>query len=156
MVKETDLILELAEKFGKERKSLLPILNGIIDKNNYLSKDAMLEVARVLEISAAEVYGTASFYSFMETNETGKYVVRVCKSIICDMKGKEEILNTIESVLKLKIGETSQDKRFTLLETNCLGLCAEGPSMLINDNCYTQLSEQKVREILQNYIKHDI
>lgn len=152
---ENEIINELAVKYGKERRSLLPILNGIIDKRNYLSKEAMLEVARVLDISAAEVYGTASFYSFIETKEVGTYVIRVCKSIICDMKGKDEILSTIENVLKIKIGETTQDKRFTLLQTNCLGMCSEGPSMLINDECYYKLTPQKVREILQKFIRNE-
>ena len=151
-----NLVKTLSTQFGVERKSLLPILQGIVEKKNYLTKESMLEVARVLDISAAEVYGTASFFSFLDTKERGKYVVRVCKSITCDMKGKEEIISTIENVLKIKLGETSQDKKFSLLETNCIGLCADGPAMLINDEFYIKLNNDKIREILGKYLRNEI
>ena len=156
MTETKELVKELSAKFGVERRSLIPILQGIVEKENYLSKESMLEVARVLDISAAEVYGTASFFTFLDTEVRGKYVIRVCKSITCDMKGKDEILSTIENVLKIKIGETSHDKKFSLLETNCLGLCAEGPAMLINDKFYIKMTPAKIREILLTYIRNGI
>lgn len=150
------LINVLSAKYGVERRSLLPILQGIVETENYLSKESMLEVARVLDISSAEVYGTASFFSFLDTEERGKFVIRVCKSITCDMKGKEEVISTIENVLKIKIGETSHDKKFSLLETNCLGLCADGPAMLINDECFVKMTPVKVRELLLKFIRNEI
>ena len=69
------------------------------------------------------------------------------------MKGKNEILSTIEEMLKIRIGETTADKKFSLLETNCIGWCHKAPAMLINDTPYTELTPQKVSEILQEYIK---
>ena len=156
MAETKELINDLSKKYGVERKSLLPILQGIVEKNNYLSKESMLEVAKVLDISAAEVFGTASFFSFLDIKERGQYIVRVCKSMTCDMKGKEEVIATIESVLKIKLGETSQDKKFSLLETNCLGLCDEGPAMLINDDYFVKLTPEKIREILGRYLRNEI
>ncbi len=151
-----ELIKTLVSKYGTERRSLLPILQGIVEREHYLSKESMLEVARVLDISAAEVFGTASFFSFLDTSERGKFVIRVCKSITCDMKGKEEVISTIENVLKIKIGETSPDKKFSFLETNCLGLCAEGPAMLINDEYFVKMTPEKIRELLLKYIRNEI
>jgi len=151
-----ELVKTLATKHGKERRSLLPILQGIVEKEHYLSKESMLEVAKVLDISAAEVFGTASFFSFLDTKERGKYVIRVCKSITCEMKGKEQVISTIEDVLKIKVGETSPDKKFSFLETNCLGLCAEGPAMLINDECFIKMNPEKIRELLLKYIRNGI
>ena len=148
------LIKKLSEKYGTQRKSLIPILQGIVEKENYISKEAMREVAVELDMSAAEIYGTASFYSFLDVKERGKYKIRVCKSITCDMKGKKEIISTMEDMLKIKVGETTQGKRFSLLETNCLGLCDEGPAMLINDKFYTKLTCSKVKEILGEYIRN--
>ena len=112
----------------------------------------MVEVARELDISAADVYGTATFYHYLETKPLGKYVIRVCKTITCDMKGKNQIVKAIENILKIKLGETTQDKKFTLLHTNCLGWCHKGPVMLINDTPYTELTPDKVSEILSEYI----
>ena len=148
------LIKELSAKYGTERKSLIPILQGIVCEENVLSKEAMREVATELDISAAEVYGTASFYSFLDTEAHGKYKIRVCKSITCDMKGKRELVKTMEDILKIKVGGTTVGKRFSLLETNCLGLCAEGPAMLINDDYFTEITKKKVRKILGEYIRN--
>ena len=148
------LIKKLSDKFGRERKSLMPILQGIVEEENFLSKEAMRDVAVELDISAAEVYGTASFYSFLDVEARGKYKIRVCKSITCDMKGKKDLIKVMEDMLKIKVGETTAGKRFSLLETNCLGLCDQGPAMLINDEVYTKLDCAKVKEILGDYIRN--
>lgn len=154
MAEVKELVKELSGRFGNQRESLIPILQGIVDQNNYLSKEAMLEVARELDVSAAEIYGTASFYSFLDTKAQGKYKIRVCKSITCDMKGKKSIIDTMEGMLKIKVGETTQDGRFSLLETNCIGLCDQGPAMLINDEYFTKLTPEKVREVLGDYVRN--
>ncbi|HLN21966.1 MAG TPA: NAD(P)H-dependent oxidoreductase subunit E [Bacteroidales bacterium] len=148
-----NLVKELSEKHGRERKSLMPILQEIVQKYNYLTDEAMVEVARELDISAAEVYGTASFYTFLDTMERGKYVIRVCKTITCSMKGKIDIIHTLEDILKIKVGETTPDKQFSLLETNCIGWCHKAPAILINDMPYTELTPEKVTEIIKGYMQ---
>jgi NADH:ubiquinone oxidoreductase subunit E len=128
-------------------------LQAIVEKNSYLSEEAMNEVAKQLDISAAQVYGTASFYSFLDTVPRGKNIIRVCKSIIAEMKGKKEIIKTLENVLKIKVGETTPDNMFTLLETNDIGWSDQEPSMLINDQPYTNLTSEKVIRIINEYRK---
>ncbi len=153
MSEQVDLVKMLADKHGRKRDSLIPILQGLLENTNYLTDEAMVLVAKELDISAADVYGTASFYTFMDTEFRGKYVIRICKTISCSMKGKNDILHTIEDTLKIKVGETSSDKKFSLLETNCIGWCHKAPAMLINDTPYTELTPKKVTEILQEYMK---
>ncbi len=147
------LVNGLANKHGRTRESLLPILQGVVDKMRYLSSEAMTEVARELDLSAAQVFGTATFYSFLDTQPRGKYVIRICKTISCDMHGKRDVLQTIEEILKIRIGETTSNRKFTLLETNCLGWCHKAPAMLINDEPYTELNADKVRDIINEYIR---
>ncbi len=149
------LIKDLADKHGRSRENLLPVMQGVVQKEKYLSEFTMIEIAREMDLPAAEVFGTATFYSFLETKPAGKYIIRVCKTITCAMKGKTQVLFTIQEMLKVKIGETTPDKRFTLLETNCLGWCHKAPAMLINDEVYTDLTTEKVREILAGYIKQN-
>ena len=96
-----EFVKELADKHGRSRESLLHILQGIISKDQFLSDEAMTEVARELDISAAQVYGTATFYSFLDVEPRGEYVIRVCRTITCAMKGKNQILNAIEDTLKI-------------------------------------------------------
>ena len=153
MTENESLVKEIVEKLGRRRDSLLPILQGLLEERNYLTDEDMVQVAKELDISAADVYGTASFYSFMNTELRGKFIIRICKTISCSMKGKHEVLHAIEDTLKIKVGETTSDKRFSLLETNCIGWCHKAPAMLINDTPYTDLTPKKVTEILQEYIK---
>ncbi|MBN2110629.1 MAG: NAD(P)H-dependent oxidoreductase subunit E [Methanosarcinaceae archaeon] len=143
---------ELTERHGRKRESLMPILQGIVERHNYLTDEAMVEVAKELDISAAEVYGTASFYTFLDTKVRGKYVIRVCKTITCAMKGKAEILQTLEDMLKITVGETTSDRMFSLVETNCIGWCHKAPAMLINEIPYTELTPEKVVEIIKGYM----
>ena len=148
-------IQELVSQHGKGREKLLPILQGIVQQENYISDYAMVTVAKELDISAAEVYGTASFYSFLDHDKAGKYIVRVCKTITCSMKGKNQLLMAIQDMLKIKMGETSTDGMFTLMETNCLGLCHKGPAMLINNEMFIEMTPEKVREVLSVYLSKD-
>ncbi|PLX21074.1 MAG: NADH-quinone oxidoreductase subunit NuoE [Salinivirgaceae bacterium] len=145
------LVGELVKKHGTKREKLLPILQGVIEKERSLSDYAMIEIAKQLGISAADVYGTATFYSFMDTEPRGENIIRVCKTITCFMKGKNQILLALEDALKIKLGETTPDKKFTLLETNCLGWCHKAPAMLINDEIYTDLTIERVHEIIGEY-----
>ena len=147
------LIKNLADQHGRKRESLLPIMRAVVEQENYLSDYSMVEIAREVDIPAADVYGTATFYSFIETKPAGKYIIRICKTIACAMKGKNQVLFAIQDMLKIKLGETTPDKRFSLLESNCLGWCHKAPAMLINNEVFTELTPEKVREILTSYMK---
>jgi NADH:ubiquinone oxidoreductase subunit E len=148
------LVKELVEKHGKTRNSLMPVLQGIVKEERFLSEEAMTMVASELDLSAAEVYGTASFYTFLDTVPRGKNIVRICKTISCHMKGKDEIIEALENAMKIKVGETTHDKKFTLLTANCLGWCHKGPVMLINDTVYPELTAQKALDVIQDYTKN--
>jgi NADH-quinone oxidoreductase subunit E len=147
------LIKDLADTYGRKRESLLPILQGVVERENYLSEYSMVEIAREMDLPAAEVYGTATFYSFMEVKPMGRFVIRICKTITCSMKGKNQVVFAIQDMLKIKVGETTPDGRFSLLQTNCLGLCHKAPAMLINHTPFTDLTPEKVRDIISTYMK---
>jgi NADH-quinone oxidoreductase subunit E len=152
MYQTDNLVKDLVSKYGRRRDSLMPILQGIVEEHKYLTDNAMVEVAKELDISAAEVYGTASFYSFLDTEPRGKYVIRVCKTITCAMKGKSEVIEALEDILKIKVGDTTSNGLFTLLETNCMGWCHKAPAMLINDTPYTELTREKIVKIIRDYL----
>jgi len=148
----SELIKNLADQHGRNRKYLLPILQGVVEQEKYLSEFSMIEIARELDLPASEVFGTATFYSFLEYKKMGRYIIRLCKTITCSMKGKNQILLAIEDMLKIDVGETTPDGNFSLLQTNCLGFCHKAPAMLINNEVFTDLTPEKVREILSLYL----
>lgn len=145
------IINEKIEKFGRDRAALMPILQGVIADKNYITEDDIIKISEALDLSAADVYGTTTFYTFLDTVPRGKYVIRVCKTIACHMAGKDEIINALEETLSVKLGETTADKKFTLLQANCMGWCHKGPVMLINDEVYPELTVEKAIAIIQEY-----
>ena len=151
MAEIAKIIQEKIEKYGRERNALIPILQGIVVEKKYVDNEDMVSIARALDLSAADVYGTASFYSFIENEEKGKFVIRVCKSITCEMKDKHKVLKALEDELRINLGETTHNKQFSLLETNCLGLCDVGPAMLVNEDTYTHLTSEKIHDVICAY-----
>jgi [NiFe] hydrogenase diaphorase moiety large subunit len=144
----TEEIEQLIKQFGKKRSALLSILHGIQIKHRHISEYAQQEIARLLDIHPVEVYSVLSFFAFLNANPKGRNIVRVCQTISCDMKGKDNIVRAIERELNVKVGQTTSDNKFTLEYVNCLGLCDEGPAMAINDQVYTKLTPEKAVKIL--------
>lgn len=146
------IIQEKLKEFGTERTALMPILQAIVEDKNYLTEEDFIAVSEALDLSAADIYGTASFYTFLDTEPKGKFVIRVCKTISCHMAGKDETIKALQDTLKIKVGETTPDKKFTLLQANCMGWCHKGPVMLINDDVYPELTPEKAIEIIEEYM----
>ncbi|MCE5252083.1 NAD(P)H-dependent oxidoreductase subunit E [bacterium] len=146
---QAEEIKALAEKYEKNRSSLMPILQAIQAKYSHISDFAMQEIARHLDIHPVEIYGVISFYAFLRTEQTGKFVIRLCRTLSCDMAGKARVARQLESELGIVFGETTSDGHFTLEYANCLGLCDQGPAMLVNDTAFTGVTPEKVHEIIK-------
>jgi len=144
----TEEIELLVEKYGKSRSSLLPILQDIQRIHNSIPDFAQQEVARLLDIHPVEVFSVISFYSFLNTKPKGRNIVRLCKTITCDMAGKTGVAKALERELGIKFGETTKDSKFTLEYVNCLGMCDQGPALLINERVYPKISPEKAVQIL--------
>ena len=156
LVEERNTLTEEIEnyitKYGSHRNALLQILQEIQRKHNHIGDFAQQEVARMLDIHPVEVYSVISFYSFLHTEPRGRNIVRLCRTIVCDMAGKQNVEESIKRELDINFGETTKDKRITLEYTNCLGMCDVGPSMIVNERVYTKLDPEKAVNIL-NEIK---
>lgn len=156
LVEEKNMLTEEIEKYineyGKSRSALLPVLQAIQRKYSHIGDFAQQEVARMLDIHPVEVYSVISFYSFLHIKPRGRNIVRLCRTIVCDMAGKKNVEEAITRELGINFGETTRDKRITLEYTNCLGMCDVGPSMIVNERVHTKLDPVKAVKIL-NEIK---
>lgn len=139
----------LVGKYGTDRSALLQILQDIQRKHKYISDFAQQEVARLMNIHPVEVNGVISFYSFLHSVPQGKNIVKLCKTISCDMAGKDKIEEALQRELGIKFGDTTRDKKFTLEHTNCIGMCDQGPAMLVNENVFTKIDPEKAVNILK-------
>jgi NADH:ubiquinone oxidoreductase subunit E len=147
------LIDEFIGRQGDSRNNLLPLFQKIVEKENYLSEESLLIVADVMKLSAADVYGTATFYTYLGTVPRGKYIIRMCRNISCIMKSQAEVLAAVSNHLKIKAGETTTDKKFTLLQANCLGWCHKAPAMMINNEVFTDLTSQKAIQVINEFMQ---
>lgn len=142
-------IEELMSRYGQDRSALLPVLQDLNNKYGYLSDHVLQETAHAFGIHPVEVEGVASFYSFLRTKEKqGKYVIRLCKTISCDLAGKARVARQFETELGIRFGETTRDGMFTLEYTNCLGMCDQGPVIMINDRLFAKVTPDQVPQII--------
>jgi len=142
-------IVRLADRHGRDRGALLPILQAVQTRYHHLSDFAMQEVAQLLQIHPVEVYGVVTFYSFLRTETQGRFTIRLCRTISCDMQGKDRIARQLETELGIRMGETTPDGLFTLEWANCLGMCDKGPALLVNDHVFTGVTLDSIRAILE-------
>ena len=138
-----------AGRYGHQRSALIPILQEIQRKYCHVSEYAMQVIADLLGIHPVEVYGVVSFYSFLDDEPKGRFIIRVCRTIACDMQGKDRVARQLQNDLGIAFGETTSDGKFTLEWANCLGMCDQGPALLVNDQVFTQVTPEKVHDILE-------
>jgi NADH-quinone oxidoreductase E subunit len=136
---------------GQEKKDLLVLLEREQSRSGYLSRELMAELAASLGLSISEVYGVASFYSFLSVKPRGRNVIRICKSLPCYLKNAQTIIDSVQKKLGIRPGETTADGRFSFELTNCIGACDRAPAMMINNDVHVDLTPRKIAKILEGY-----
>ena len=114
------------------RSALIPLLHMAQEQDGWLSEEAMVHVAELLELTPAEVYGTASFYDMLFTEPVGRYLVSICTNIACMLEGGYELLEHAEASLGAKPGVTTRDGMFTFEEVECIADCGRAPCLAVN------------------------
>lgn len=118
----------------------------------YLTEAQIAEIAADLKIAESDVYGVATFYSFLSVRPLGRHIIRVCRSLPCHLRQATAFIHDLSAELGIKPGETTADGRFSLLLTNCIGACDQAPAMLVDDDVYGNLTRRKIRSILKKYL----
>jgi len=141
---------EIFSKYTPTKDNLICILHDIQDNDpqHYISEEAVQAISEYLKIPSNHIYGVITFYSMYSTTPRGKNIIRLCESPHCYIRGSENILRKMKNTLNVGIGETTKDKLFTLELCACLGVCGNAPVMMINEDVYGDLTEEKVDDIL--------
>jgi len=134
---------------SKGREELLIRLGEAQNKFGYLSEKTIVELAESFSISISDVYGVATFYSFLSTKPQGRNIIRICKSLPCFIKNCQTIIKSVETEVGIKPGETTPDGKFSFQLTNCIGVCDKAPAMMINNDVYVDLTPGKISQILK-------
>lgn len=134
-----------------ERGAVMPVLQEAQNIFGYVPKDVQKIIADGLGVTLAEVYGVATFYSQFSLEAKGENVIGVCLGTACYVKGSQKVMDKLSEELKVEVGRTTKDGKFTLNATRCLGACGLAPVMMINDEVYGRLTPDQVPAILDKY-----
>jgi len=126
------LAKEMIARVPRARSALIPLVHLAQEQDGYVTEDAMENIAELLGISPAEVYGTASFYEMFKFEPVGRYCVNICTNISCQLLGAYELLEHAEGQLGVKAGGTTPDGMFTLEDVECIAACTEAPALQVN------------------------
>lgn len=133
------------------RAKLLDLLKESQGSAGYVSEDSMVEIAAELNVPLSEVYGVATFYSFIARKPLGKHVIRICRSLPCYLKEAPVIIESVKNAIGIGPGETTVDGCFSFELTNCIGACDKAPAMLIDETVHGNLTPEKIAGILKQH-----
>ncbi len=138
-------------KYAGRPGYLIPALKEAQEIFGYLPQQVQARLARGLNVSQSYIYGVVSFYAFFTMIPRGRHTVRICLGTACYVKGAPEILSKVQQELGIKVGQTTSDRRFTLLEVRCLGACGLAPVMMVGEDTHGALEPGNVMDILDQY-----
>ncbi|MCY2930960.1 MAG: NADH-quinone oxidoreductase subunit NuoE [Planctomycetota bacterium] len=147
---ETDIEAILARHPAAGREALIPVLQEIQESQGYLSRQAVSLVGRRLKLPASKIFGVATFYNQFRFAPKGKYHFTICRGTACHVKGSEKVLDMVTKQLKLKPGQTSRDKLFSLEIVACMGACGLAPVVNVNGEFYAKVTPARLGRIIQD------
>jgi len=141
----------IVEKYGGDKGQLVSILQDIQGEFCYLPKEALEEAAKLMDIPMSQVYGVATFFKAFSLTPRGRHLVKVCLGTACHVRGANKVVDKMELDLGIKRSETTSDLKYTLETVNCVGCCALGPMVMIDDKYHGQITSDKVSPLLAKY-----
>jgi NADH-quinone oxidoreductase subunit E len=135
--------------YQKDKDMLIQILLDLQSMFGWLPQEVLTEVSEQLEVPITRVYQIASYYKAFSLMPRGRHIIKVCLGTACQVRGSPQLLNIIAAMLDLKPYETSRDMRFTLETVNCLGCCAMGPVVVVDDVYHSKPSTPALKKILE-------
>jgi len=136
-------------RYPTKRAVLLPAFHLVQHKWNWIPTQAIAEIAEFLEVAPAEALDTASFYEEFWLRPKGDYLIGVCRSLACQLCDHQQVVDRVKKKIGVDVGETTLDKRFTLIEMECLGACGTAPVALINEALHENLTPEKMEALIE-------
>ncbi len=135
----------------KQHGALIPLLQSAQDSYGYIPEKAIHYIGEVVNIPASDIYGVITFYAQFRLKPLGKNVIRICEGTACHVNGAKNILKVLQNELGISVGETTEDGNFTLQSVACLGCCSLAPVIMINEETYGNLDNDKTKKVLKKY-----
>lgn len=149
-------VAEIASQYKNQPDRLMEVVLAVHDIVPSLSEDVSAVIAREMGLSQNHVYSFVTFYKYLSVERRGKYIIRMCDSAPCHVRGAAEVLEAIKDFLDIEVDETTSDGLFTLETCSCMGVCDVSPAVMINDIVYGDLTPEKIRDVIKSYVRGDV
>lgn len=149
--RDVESLKEICKTFNNDPHELINVLHQAQERFGYLPAEIQEIIARELKMSLAKVYGVVTFYSFFTMIPKGEFPISVCMGTACYVRGADNVLDEFKKELKIEVGETSGDGKFSLNCLRCVGACGLAPVVMVGDKTYGRVSPEGVKEILEEY-----
>lgn len=144
-------VCKIIDLFDSKRSNLIQILHQLQNVYGFLPIDVLMQVSKKMNVPLSEVTGVVSFYSFFSTQPQGRHTIRVCLGTACYVRGGKKIIEKVQELLQVQLGETTADQRFTFEIARCIGACGLAPAVMIDNEVYRQVNSNKLKSILAKY-----
>ncbi len=149
---QDERLRQIIEKYKDAEGALIPVLHEAQEIYGYLPKEVQQRISEGLDIPMSEIYGVVTFYTQFSIYPKGQYQVAVCLGTACYVKGSGDIIDKIKQKLGIDVGQCTDDGKFSLDATRCIGACGLAPVLTVNDEVYGRLTVDDVDEILAKYM----
>ncbi len=154
--KTIELIKEICASFGNKEGELINVLHQVQSKLGYLPAEVQEVIARELNMSVAKVYGVVTFYSFFTMKPQGEFPISICMGTACYVRGAEQILSELKRQLKIEVGQTTADGKFSLSSLRCVGACGLAPVVMVGEKVFGRVTPPQVFKIIEEYKEVDV
>ena len=137
--------------YTEDKSNLIQILNDVQEHYGYIPKHAQIAISEYLNMPLAEIYGVITFYARFTLKPKGKYNIAVCLGTACFVKGSEKVLDKGKEILGIDVGETTEDGKFSLEATRCIGACGLAPVFTVNDEVYGKATPELMSKVIEEY-----
>ena len=144
------LAKEIISRYPFPKSALIPLCHLAQEQDGYLTEEAMAHIAELVNVTPAEVLGTASFYEMFKMEPVGKYMINICTNISCQLMGGEELLAHAEDKLGIRPGQTTSDGLFTIEDVECIAACTEAPCLQVNYRYEHRISNQQFDQLIDD------
>jgi NADH-quinone oxidoreductase E subunit len=147
----SEIIENVIERYSNTgRDNLIPLLQDVQDEIGYISEEAIIKIGKHLKLPTSKIYGVATFYNQFRFEPKGKYHIQICRGTACHVLGSSTVLQQLEKYMKVKAGQTTRDKMFSLEVVACLGACGLAPVVTINGEFYANADADNIKKIIDD------
>ena len=144
-------LLDFVEEWKDNPGNLIMILHRMQQIYGYIPRAEALELARVLDVPLAKIYGVITFYHFFKLNKPGKSKIQVCMGTACYLKGGQDLIQELENLLGIGVNQTTADREFSMEAVRCVGCCGLAPVVVVNEEVYGKVGKDRLPEILAEH-----